>query len=306
MLSSGTNDDKKNIRNFRLDYQSRVDFVLNYGGDDADPRIIELLRPFVSWYKDESEFNFEKAEEVRSELSKYLVAQYPEQFSGIEDPLLGVARTIDGDTMGEGIARPKTTQSDRPLNLISFGAPGTGKSYGLAKRAKVAFGDNVERVTFYADYTYGQFVGTYKPTVQEDEGVTYAFVPGPFLRVLVEAMKSQKRGDKQEYLLLIEEMNRAMPSAVFGDMFQLLDRDENGDSQYKVVTSEDLRRFLCKELGSNEREVRSIGIPPNMHIWATMNSADQGVLPVDTAFKRRWDFEYVGSTRTRKKSMMFR
>lgn len=98
------------------------------------------------------------------------------------------------------------------------------------------------------------------------------------------------------YLLLIEEINRANVAAVFGDIFQLLDRDDQGNSVYPITTSEDLRKFLAKpeNLGGTPDDYKTLSIPSNMYIWATMNSADQGVFPMDTAFKRRWEFEYIG------------
>ena len=180
-------------------------------------------------------------------------------------------------------------------NRIVFGAPGTGKSYRLEEDRK-KFGDNFERVTFHPNYSYSQFVGTYKPVPtnyldkegNEVHDITYKYVPGPFMRAYVQAKKSSN-----PYLLLIEEINRANVTAVFGEVFQLLDR-EDGESEYEIETSEDMRKYLSKALGGDESEYKRMKIPSNMYIWASMNSADQGVFPMDTAFKRRWDFEYIG------------
>lgn len=105
----------------------------------------------------------------------------------------------------------------------------------------------------------------------------------------VEALKDSTK----PCLLIIEEINRANMAAVFGDVFQLLDRDKKGNSIFSVTTSEDLRRYLCDKLGRGEKDHKTIALPENMFLWATMNSADQGVYPMDTAFKRRWDFEYI-------------
>lgn len=183
-------------------------------------------------------------------------------------------------------------------NRIVFGAPGTGKSYGLKDDCEKLMEDTTgtyERVTFHPDYTYSQFVGTYKPVMDADgNSIRYDFVPGPFMRVYVEALKSGRTDTPQPYLLLIEEINRAKVAAVFGDVFQLLDRDNDGVSEYEIQASEDIRRYLAKELGGNADNYKKIRIPNNMFIWATMNSADQGVFPMDTAFKRRWNFEYLG------------
>lgn len=180
-------------------------------------------------------------------------------------------------------------------NRIVFGAPGTGKSYRLEEDRKI-FGNNYERVTFHPNYSYSQFVGTYKPvpTIHLDKDghkvhdITYKYVPGPFMRAYVQAKKSSK-----PYLLLIEEINRANVTAVFGEVFQLLDR-KDGESEYEIETSEDMRKYLSIALGGEESDYERMKIPSNMYIWASMNSADQGVFPMDTAFKRRWDFEYIG------------
>lgn len=196
-------------------------------------------------------------------------------------------------------------------NLIYFGAPGTGKSYQLARKAAECFEEtNVRRVTFHPDYTYAQFVGCYKPcSGVNDKGeheIYYKYTCGPFLETYVDALKHPE----SSYLLVIEEINRANPAAVFGDIFQLLDRRDDGVSEYPVRVSQDMGEELYRQLscmryderkheGFSESERRSgrvetIALPSNMFIWATMNSADQGVSPMDTAFKRRWDFRYMG------------
>lgn len=182
-------------------------------------------------------------------------------------------------------------------NRIVFGAPGTGKSHKLKEDCEKAidqFGGSFERVTFHPDYSYSQFVGTYKPVMGNDGSIRYDFVPGPFMRVYVDALKSGLTNNPQPYLLIIEEINRAKVAAVFGDVFQLLDRDDDGVSEYEIQASEDIRRYLAKEFDASPDSFKKIRIPNNMFIWSTMNSADQGVFPMDTAFKRRWNFEYLG------------
>ena len=179
-------------------------------------------------------------------------------------------------------------------NRIVFGAPGTGKSHLLkadCRRMLSGTDGSYERVTFHPEYTYSQFVGSYKPVTNAEGEIRYDFVPGPFMRVLVAALKSGRTESPQPHLLLVEEINRAKVAAVFGDVFQLLDRNDEGSSEYEIHTTEDIRKYLISELG---RSPDSIKIPDNMYIWATMNSADQGVYPMDTAFKRRWNFEYIG------------
>lgn len=181
-------------------------------------------------------------------------------------------------------------------NRIIFGAPGTGKSWQLNmdKNELLKNGGEYERVTFHPDYTYSQFVGAYKPTTDENGEISYQFVPGPFMRVYVNALKNGRTDYPQPYLLIIEEINRARVASVFGDIFQLLDRKEDGTSQYAIQASEDIKKYLAAELGGQPSDYPILKLPNNMFIWASMNSADQGVYPMDTAFKRRWDFEYLG------------
>lgn len=202
-----------------------------------------------------------------------------------------------------------------PRNLIFYGAPGTGKSHQLNKMAAENFEkDNMRRVTFYPDYTYSQFVGSYKPYTDSNNDLKYGYVAGPFLDVYLRASTDPT----SNYCLVIEEINRANPASVFGDIFQLLDRLPSGFSEYAVAVPSDMHIYIEKyitkreNLGGEELKhkleslwdddyqnihdsmEKDLSLPPNMYIWATMNSADQGVFPMDTAFKRRWDFRYMG------------
>lgn len=191
-------------------------------------------------------------------------------------------------------------------NRIVFGAPGTGKSYLLNVDKDLLLGSNndYERVTFHSDYSYSQFVGTYKPISTKSGEILYKFVPGPFMRILVKAYKNiidatDSTGHIditkiRPFVLLVEEINRARTAAVFGDVFQLLDRNKDGISEYEIQPSEDIRQYLAESIGGTADDYFSILLPDNMFIWATMNSADQGVFPMDTAFKRRWNFNYIG------------
>ena len=184
---------------------------------------------------------------------------------------------------------------DLPYQIICFGAPGTGKS-SLLKQKEKDF-DYVDRVTFYPGYSYQQFVGTYKPcTVEIEENgrnkkeIAYKFVPGPLLNSLVQALKNENKN----HLLIIEELNRAEAAAVFGDFFQLLDRNDDGESEFCISISEDLKQYLTDNNILEKLKNKKLYFPGNFYIYATMNSADQGVFPLDTAFKRRWEFEFIG------------
>ena len=116
------------------------------------------------------------------------------------------------------------------------------------------------------------------------------------MRIYVKALKNSRTDVPKPFLLIIEEINRANVAAVFGDVFQLLDRGDDEVSEYPIQASEDIKKYLAQpeNLGGSPDDYSEIRIPDNMFIWATMNSADQGVFPMDTAFKRRWDFTYLG------------
>lgn len=215
---------------------------------------------------------------------------------------------------------------DEIRNKIIYGAPGTGKSHYInnflddKSSSKCMFKNDYlfERVTFHPSYTYGQFVGTYKPSpiYSKDEAdkttswygadkvkndnlmnphIDYTLVAGPFLNMLCKALNNPK----YKFLLIIEEMNRANAAAVFGDVFQLLDRDENNNSTYGIKFNSDITNFLINNISSDvdpklfNKETGFIKIPENLFIWGTMNSADEGVSKMDAAFKRRWSFEYT-------------
>lgn len=150
---------------------------------------------------------------------------------------------------------------------------------------------------------HGKAIRPYLNLQSKNSGkeISYEYVPGPFMRIYTQAINHPE----EKFLLLIEEINRANVAAVFGDVFQLLDR-KNGVSEYPIATSEDIKAFLLNNLeclkgkkveefsDEENRLYQEMKIPNNMFIWATMNSADQGVFPMDTAFKRRWEFEYIG------------
>lgn len=180
--------------------------------------------------------------------------------------------------------------------LIVYGAPGTGKSYGIHNALSTLgfdLADGVERVVFHKDYTYSDFIGCLMPG-NSLNGLDYTFEPGPFTIALEKALEHPA----VNICLLIEEMNRGSCSGIFGDIFQLLDRDDAGNSSY-AIRNEDIRRYL--ELNPGTRTALSawnigeddIFIPANLYIVGTMNTADQNVFVMDSAFKRRFKMRYV-------------
>lgn len=215
----------------------------------------------------------------------------------------------------------KNEESDIPKSrqIIYYGAPGTGKSHKI-KEALGEYEDcpadkkvpkvNIFRTTFHPDSDYSTFVGAYKPTkgkrplyglfgkdtVRMKDGedlfedmITYKFVPQAFLNAYIRAYQT----DENVYLI-IEEINRGNCAQIFGDLFQLLDRDENGISEYTIKADADLKSFLEEELGEDNPGIKDgeLCLPSNLYIYATMNTSDQSLFPIDSAFKRRWDWEY--------------
>lgn len=215
------------------------------------------------------------------------------------------------------------------LQQIYYGAPGTGKSKAIKD---LTFGESVIRTTFHPDSDYASFVGTYKPITEEvvlrdcygkkviddetkevvkEERIAYKFIPQAFLEAYVEAWKKLVSGKKQ--YLIIEEINRGNCAQIFGDLFQLLDRNEYGFSDYPIVADKDMQKYLEKEFAgweiTNKDEINQLYgevnmvnlimkgehlvLPSNLYIWATMNTSDQSLFHIDSAFKRRWEWKYV-------------
>lgn len=215
---------------------------------------------------------------------------------------------------------------EKSLQQIFYGAPGTGKSFKIKRDTK---NQSKIRTTFHPDSDYSTFVGCYKPTMNEDvkydkEGneksctkqIEYAFVAQAFLKAYVKAWKfycSAEDGTAKAQYLIIEEINRGNCAQIFGDLFQLLDRNEDGYSTYPIVADTDIQRYLSKEFekvnipdslnaiyddydGNIVEDIKNgivLALPNNLYIWATMNTSDQSLFPIDSAFKRRWDWKYM-------------
>lgn len=192
-------------------------------------------------------------------------------------------------------AQLKRNKINAPLQQILFGAPGTGKSHTINE--EIGTDENYcIRTTFHPDSDYSTFVGCYKPTKDEERGeITYDFTPQAFTNAYVAAWKDLAKN----YYLVIEEINRGNCAQIFGDIFQLLDRNEYGYSSYKTTPDQDLANYIRKQLADTDIEdadVKSgkkMQLPPNLYIWATMNTSDQSLFPIDSAFKRRWDWRYI-------------
>lgn len=222
------------------------------------------------------------------------------------------------------------------LQLIYFGAPGTGKSHKIKKVCSLF---EHYRITFHPDTDYASFVGSYKPiTISEQvytnmgekaiplkdsvsgdpvlsTKITYQYVYQAFLNAYLAAWREQKNEKPKPVFLVIEEINRGNCAQIFGDIFQLLDRNESGFSDYPIVADNDLRKELEHEFNNLEvanaatineiygddiiNKVKSgscLLLPNNLYIWATMNTSDQSLFPIDSAFKRRWEWKYVKIT----------
>lgn len=220
-----------------------------------------------------------------------------------------IGKIIDRKNLSDG-ARLKVDF----LQKILFGAPGTGKSFKIDDPENGYGLKNVDesrkfRTTFHPDYDYAQFIGAYKPRKKDSspDEITYSFVPQVFAKAYATAWKQYISADKtstadNQVYLVIEEINRGNCAQIFGDIFQLLDRDSEGFSQYSIdadcdfaewlETSEDgLKSVLSAYVG--EVGEGKLMLPPNLNILATMNTSDQSLFPMDSAFKRRFDWEYV-------------
>lgn len=220
---------------------------------------------------------------------------------------------------------------DESLQQIYYGAPGTGKSFAINRFC--AQYENY-RTTFHPDTDYAAFVGSYKPItvrvpvygiqgtkLRDEEGKTiledrivYRYIFQSFLKAYIAAWREQQNEEPKPVFLIIEEINRGNCAQIFGDIFQLLDRNEAGFSDYPILADDDLAQELKRVLGDfkivNAENINALYkggkdvvaqvklgshllLPNNLYIWATMNTSDQSLFPIDSAFKRRWDWKYI-------------
>lgn len=231
----------------------------------------------------------------------------------------------------------KMRKSDIPLQQIFYGAPGTGKSHSINE---LTAGKDVIRTTFHPDTDYSTFVGAYKPTTKSvpvttvigtnavpvklngkemmEDKIVYEYVSQAFLQAYVAAWRkysdAQEGEEPTDEFLVIEEINRGNCAQIFGDLFQLLDRGDEGFSEYPIKADSDMKKLLEKEFEGleikNKEGINALFkgdkdivaqvlagdillLPNNLYIWATMNTSDQSLFPIDSAFKRRWDWNYV-------------
>ena len=231
------------------------------------------------------------------------------------------------------------TDVKNSLQQIFYGAPGTGKSHIIKEQTK---GEDVIRTTFHPDTDYSTFVGTYKPTTElvpvlaiigdkavetgrQEKRISYEFVCQAFLQAYTDAWKKvavAQGGKPQKQFLVIEEINRGNCAQIFGDLFQLLDRNDFGYSDYPIKADADMQKQLKRLFeGVTITDTDSINamydgrdivkevlsgevllLPNNLYIWATMNTSDQSLFPIDSAFKRRWDWQYMPISEGRDKN----
>ena len=292
----------------------------------------QLLKEFIDYYKKNPN---KKAEDARVELKE--LSNIDKFEYGYSATLTAMAKMVldpKNELIRKGISTDSFSTENSLLKAaglqqIYYGAPGTGKSKAIKD---LTFGESVIRTTFHPDSDYASFVGTYKPITEEvdlrdcygkkvidddtkevvkEERIAYKFIPQAFLEAYVKAWKKLGSGKKQ--YLIIEEINRGNCAQIFGDLFQLLDRNEYGFSDYPIVADKDMQKYLEKEFEgweiTNKDKINQLYgeanmvnlimkgerlvLPSNLYIWATMNTSDQSLFPIDSAFKRRWDWKYV-------------
>lgn len=241
------------------DYDGKFWYLTNQWANDGIARSGRDLNNFIEYIKN----NFKEFLFIKVNSNEYIVEISSDSSDNKTTKILGI-------------------------NLIVYGAPGTGKSYYLEEK----FSKSI-RTVFHGEYSNSDFVGSIKPIMLYDQNnvskVSYEFVPGPFAI----AIKSSYLNPNENISLLIEEINRGDAANIFGEIFQLLDRSPTGESVYTINVSNAFEDWLNRNCKVALDASGKLKIPNNLSIVATMNSADQGVRPLDSAFKRRWRFLYM-------------
>lgn len=296
-------------RNFIENCTTVAKSVRNYSDFKRIDECISSLLPEKSILDFDESIGFEN---IISRLKKLpLFVEYDKkgnkQYSNTLEYYLRFLRAKKMFSENQLLLQKNNNKIDNPyLQQIFYGAPGTGKSHTIKEVTENQPKENVFRITFHPDSDYSTFVGCYKPTMKpvadkykavagKDEEITYDFVSQAFTNAYLRAWQTEA-----PVYLVIEEINRGNCAQIFGDLFQLLDRGTDGVSEYPIKPDADLGRFIAENMqtpvGNAPESVVSgeeMVLPNNFYIWATMNTSDQSLFPIDSAFKRRWDWKYV-------------
>lgn len=248
----------------------------------------DSMNPYLSY----SRGNVSVVREKRSSLEAY--QKRVDMFLRLSATKVIGLEDIDAEDEGFSPENYEENRISTGCNVLLYGVPGSGKSWTIeheyCKPESV-----VERLVFHPDYTYSDFIGQILPAVAEDGQVSYKFTPGPFTNILREAYNNPGK----EYILIIEEINRGNAPAIFGEVFQLLDRKveirDIDDDGYPIGTSEYgiTNMNIAEEMYGKDRKTEKVRIPSNLSIVGTMNTSDQNVFTLDTAFQRRWDMRLI-------------
>ena len=215
---------------------------------------------------------------IKQQLLKFTFLGCPQDYALCEEQY---SLNDEAEETAEMLDEETVTRLTGGENVILYGVPGAGKSYTI-KHEYCKDDSCIERLVFHPDYTYSDFVGQILPRIAEDRTVNYEFTPGPFTKLLRKAYVNPEK----MFYLVIEEVNRGNAPAIFGDIFQLLDRDKNGKSEYEI-TNADIAKIVYQS------DSHKVSIPSNMSILCTMNTSDQNVFTLDTAFQRRWNMRLI-------------
>ena len=268
----------------------------------------DLLEEFYKLYIDKPDITADEARSLLSGQSAIDKFEY-----GYASTIWQMAKMLGANRNNSNaslLVKKQYPDNSSAYQIIYYGAPGTGKSHRIKEQLEGVPKENIFRTTFHPDSDYSTFVGAYKPTRDErplyglfgketvrlndgkdlsEDIITYKFIPQAFLNAYIRAYQT----DENVYLI-IEEINRGNCAQIFGDLFQLLDRNQTGVSEYTIKADTDLRLFLEEKLGKDKPGIKDgeLCLPSNLYIYATMNTSDQSLFPIDSAFKRRWDWEY--------------